>query len=166
MSGFPRPVYAGDFQAVKFYDLPDDHVEPLPASGTAVPLGRLVSRNVVAGHLYEVEFGPFYLLSDGTPNEEEYLRLIMTFRAPSDASPDIIRRYRFDDFKRRETHTKITGVFVAPETGEYRIAVVAQRVGTSEASANLGLILDNSLLGIRGVASTDTDFTIQTTPEV
>jgi hypothetical protein len=165
MSGFPRPVFPGDFQAVKFYDLPDDIAERSVDQESGLVLGRLQSRNIVPGHLYEVVFGPIYVAYDGTPSDSEAIDFLITVRAPGDPSPDLIRRQPFPINSASETIPQINAYFVATVKGDYGFAVVAQHRDATEGS-ELKLSLDNSIFGVRGVASTDTDFTIQTTPEV
>ncbi len=165
MSGFPRPVFPGDFQAVKFYDLPDDVAERTVDPESGLVLGRLTSRNIMVGHLYEVVFGPIYVNYTGTPSDSEAIDFLITVRAPGDPSPDIIRRQPFPINSASETIPQINAYFVAPLKGDYGFAVVAQHKNASEAS-ELKLSLDNSIFGVRGVASADTDFTIQITPEV
>jgi hypothetical protein len=166
MSGFPRPVYAGDYQAVKFYDLPlADSIFVLPVSGAAVPIARLSVRDVVAKHLYAIEFGPFYLGRTGIAAPDEQIQLLLTFKAPSDETPDIARRFNVEVERRRETYSIITGHFLAPETGTYTAAVVARRLNPVVGS-NAGISIDNSIFGVRGVASPETDLIIQNTPEV
>lgn len=165
MSGFPRPNFPGDFQAVKFYDLPDEVAEQSVDQQTGLVLGRLSSRNVVKNHLYEVVFGPIYVSYTGTPSDSEAIDFLITVRAPGDPSPDLIRRQPFPINSASETIPQVNAYFVAPQKGDYSFAVVAQHKNATEGS-ELKLSLDNSIFGVRGVASPDTDFTIQLIPEV
>jgi hypothetical protein len=166
MSGFPRPVYAGDYQAVKFYDLTtQDSIFVLPVSGAAVPIARLDVRDVVANHLYAIEFGPFYLGRTGEPAPDEQIQLLLTYRAPTSDTPAIARRFNIEVERRRETFDMLTAHFLAPVTGTYHAAVVARRLNPVVGS-NAGISIDNSIFGIRGVASPETDLIIQNTREV
>jgi hypothetical protein len=77
----------------------------------------------------------------------------------------LIRRFRLPLDQQRQVVPMLIGHFVAPVTGTYRIAVAAQRVAAGETST-VSLNLDNSIIGIRGVASPETDLFITNTPEV
>lgn len=165
MSGFPRPVFAGDFQSVKFYDLtpPNDRIN-IPSIGIQ-PLASLVTRNVVKGHLYEVVFGPIYVARTGVLAVNDFLRLIISQRELGEAQPSVIRTHRLEAQRPSEPYTHLTGYFVAPKTGTYRITVSGQRPNP-ELLGGVAVVIDNSILGIRGVASPETDFTIVNTQEV
>lgn len=165
MSGFPRPTYAGDFQAVKFYDLtaPNDRIV-IPSTGVA-PVASLLVRNVVKDHLYECVFGPIYVARTGVLAISDFLRLIFTYRPVDEPTPVPFRFHRLEAQRPSEPYATLTGYFVAPKTGTYRVTVTGQRP-QPELLGGVAVFLDNSILGVRGVASKDTDFTIQTTPEV
>lgn len=165
MSGFPRPVFAGDFQSVKFYDLapPDDRIN-IPLNGIA-PVAHLTTRNVVKGHLYEVVFGPFIVGRSTVPVPIDFVRLIVAYRAPSAQGWTVVRRFPVEAQRPMEPFNSLSAYFVAPETGDYTIAVSAQRPNAAPLGSVTVISLDNSILGIRGVASPGTDFVIQTTPE-
>lgn len=165
MSGFPRPVFAGDFQAVKFYDLtpPNDRII-IPSTGVK-PLATVASRNIVKGHLYEVVFGPFTIgASANLVIDAESLEFVFAYSI-NGAAPVPFRRMTRPLGLLRDQIPALSAYFVAPETGNYTVGVGSRRVNPGLLSI-VGVSLDNSIIGIRGVASPETDFTIVNTPEV
>lgn len=182
MAGFPRPLYPGDFQGLKFYDGSAGVITTTVLDGAVDQVIATVTANdIVAGNLYEVTLEPFGIyLAGGTDTRtwEEIARghydgdALVEMRAfyPSDLVTTSYQIGSIETLHPVGSTPSLYGsnveqktlkrFFLAQETGTHIFQCWVASWLDNDGSNSLGISYNNTIFGIRGIMdpSTNSDY--------